>query len=68
MSNFYCSSAVSGIIKNIKDNPKIQYNALIVKCRVNEPHLRKDTTEEFLKDLIVDKQIDVNEKGEVSLC
>lgn len=68
MSNYFRSVAIGGILKTIKDNPNILYEDLVIKVGVREPFLKKNTAEDFIKNLIIDKQVSVNEKGELKIC
>jgi hypothetical protein len=66
--NYFRSSAVSEIIKIVKSNRNITYDALIVKLQVNPPFIKQETAKEFVKTLILDKQIEVDKEGVVRLC
>lgn len=68
MSNYFRTSAVAGILAHVKKNPNITYENLVVKCGVRDPYVKRITAKNLIEDLIRDKQLSVNEKGEINIC
>jgi len=56
------------IINTVKKFPKISFENLIIHIQVNKPYVREETAKNFVRMLILDRQIKVSATGEVELC
>jgi len=60
--------ALTEIKKIVKENKKINFDALCIKLQANPPYLSEKMAKKYLSILIQDKQIAVDSNGETYLC